>query len=194
MRKGRVEISPGFLLLAAWLNYMDRQGIFVLTLIGCVFHELCHLGILRLCKVPIRCIRITAVGAEIRVDRGMSYLTEMGAALAGPLGNLFLAFLASRVPGGALFAGVNLALGLFNLVPAGRLDGGRFLYCALSLLLGPEWGERVSGLISNLCLAVLCLAGGWSFGRRGSLTLALISIWMVFSLKDIAGYWRKWVK
>ena len=27
MRLGRVEVTGGFLLLTAWLNYLDRQGV-----------------------------------------------------------------------------------------------------------------------------------------------------------------------
>ncbi len=194
MKFGRVEISPGFLLLGAWLNYMDEQGIFWYTIAGCGIHELCHLVVLIFMRIQIRRVRITAVGAEICVGGGMSYEGEMAAALAGPAGNFLLAWLASRMDGGALFAGVNLILGLFNLIPIGRLDGGRFLNCVVTRFLGPELGEWVSGGISGLCLMGLCLAGGWSFYRSGNLTLLLISVWMVYSLKDIGGSRQKRTK
>ena len=191
MKAGRVEISPGFLLLAAWLNYVDQQGIFLCTMISCVVHELCHLVVLRLQGVPVRYLRLTAVGAEICVDGTMSYRGEMAAALAGPMGNLVLAWAASRIAGGWLFAGVNLALGLFNLIPIGRLDGGRFVCCLCSFLFGPEWGEWGSGMLSGVCLIALCGVGVWCFRQAGNLTLLLISLWMIGSLKDIPGYWGK---
>ena len=35
LRPGRVEVTGGFLLLAAWLNYLDRQGIVPLALLSC---------------------------------------------------------------------------------------------------------------------------------------------------------------
>ena len=194
MKTGRVEISPGFLLLGAWLNYMDEQGIFWHTIIGCGIHELCHLLVLRLMGIPVQRVRITIVGAEICVGGGMSYGGEMAAALAGPTGNLLLAWLASRMFGGEVFAGVNLILGLFNLLPVGRLDGGRVLNCAAACLLGPDFGELVSEGVSGLCLMGLCLAGGWSFYRFGNLTLLLISVWMVYSLKDIGAYRQKRTK
>lgn len=194
MRIGRVEISPGFLLLGAWLNYMDHQGIFWNTMFSCTVHEVCHLCVLRLLKIPIRRVCITVVGAEICVESGMTYRGEMAAALAGPVGNFLLAWGASRCSGGELLAGINLALGLFNLIPAGRLDGGRFLCCILSVLLGPERGEWVSGQLSGLCLLGLCAAGIWSFGRFRNLTLPLISLWMMYSLKDIGEYRKKRTK
>lgn len=194
MQIGRVEISPGFLLLGAWLNYADHQGIFWSTLLSCGLHELCHLCVLRLLHVPIRRVCITAVGAEICVDSGMSYRGEMAAALAGPLGNLLLAWTASRFSGGELLAGVNLALGLFNLIPVGRLDGGRFLHCVLSVLMGPERGEWVSRQLSRLCLLGLCLTGVRSFCRFGNLTLPMIVLWMLYSFQNIGENRKKRTK
>ena len=35
MRLGRVEVTGGFLLLTAWLNYLDRQGVVPLALLAC---------------------------------------------------------------------------------------------------------------------------------------------------------------
>ena len=42
-----MEVSAGFLLLAAWLNYWDRQGVFPRVLLACTLHELGHLLALR---------------------------------------------------------------------------------------------------------------------------------------------------
>ena len=75
----------------------------------------------------------------MEVDRGLSYGQEAAAALAGPAVNLTLALALCRLPGGELWAGLNLVLACFNLLPVGRLDGGRVLRCLLSWLLGPEW-------------------------------------------------------
>ena len=85
---GRVEVTGGFLLLAAWLNYLDRQGIVPLALLSCALHELGHLLVLRLLGVRVRRLSITAVGAEMETDRSLSYGGEILAALAGPLVNL----------------------------------------------------------------------------------------------------------
>lgn len=194
MRIGRVEISPGFLFLGAWLNYADHQGIFWSTMFSCAVHEVCHLCMLHLLHIPVRRVCITAVGAEICVDSGMSYRGEMAAALAGPLGNFLLAWTASRFPGGELLAGVNLALGMFNLIPVGRLDGGRFLHCGLSVLMGPERGEWVSRQLSCLCLLGLCLTGIRSFCRFGNLTMPLIVLWMLYSFQNIGENRKKRTK
>ena len=42
MRLGRVEVSAGCLLLLAWLNYWDTQGVVPLALAACLLHVLAH--------------------------------------------------------------------------------------------------------------------------------------------------------
>ena len=105
MEQNRVEVSAGFLLLAAWLNYWDRQGVFPQVLLACVLHELGHLLALRWLRVPVEKLRVTAVGAELRIAGSLSYRGELAAALAGPAVNLVLAGWLSGMPGGAVGAG-----------------------------------------------------------------------------------------
>ncbi|MEL6344446.1 MAG: site-2 protease family protein, partial [Myxococcota bacterium] len=75
---------------------------------------------------------IAALTAEPQTPRA-----ELWIAIAGPLVNFALAAIAAplallAVPGAALFAGMNLVLGLFNLLPAFPMDGGRVLRAWLS--------------------------------------------------------------
>ena len=121
MGRGRITVTPGFLFLMAWCNYADQQGLLLPALAGCALHELGHLAAIWGLGGSVRRLRLTAVGAEIQMERPMSYPGELAAALAGPAANLAAAWLCCRAEGGALFAGLNLALGCFNLLPVGRL-------------------------------------------------------------------------
>ena len=143
MGRGRITVTPGFLFLMAWCNYADQQGLLLPALAGCALHELGHLAAIWGLGGSVRRLRLTAVGAEIQMERPMSYPGELAAALAGPAANLAAAWLCCRAEGGALFAGLNLALGCFNLLPVGRLDGGRALHCLLSMSIGPAAEEAV---------------------------------------------------
>ena len=81
MRIGKVEITPGFLLLAAWLNYMDQQGLFWLGMVSCFLHECGHLVVLHILKNNVKRIHLTVFGAEICMSHGLSYRGELLAAL-----------------------------------------------------------------------------------------------------------------
>lgn len=83
MRLGRVEVSAGCLLLLAWLNYWDTQGVVALGLLACLLHELAHYGALRLAGAGVRRVRLTAVGAEMEVEGNLSYGWDC---LARPVG------------------------------------------------------------------------------------------------------------
>ena len=159
MRIGKLEVTAPFFLMLAWLNYLDRQGLVPLCVLACCFHELGHLLSIRLLSGDIKLIRLTAVGAEMVLCRPMGYGQEMVAALAGPGVNLLLAVLCCRWSWGTLFAGLNLALGCFNLLPVGRLDGGRFLHGLLAVFCGLNVAEQIGALLDGCLVGSLLLAG-----------------------------------
>jgi len=186
MKLGRISVSPGFLLLAAWLNYVDEQGIFWLGLLCCAAHEMGHLAVLYILEKPVKRICITVFGAEILMKSDLSYGQELAAAIAGPSVNLGLAAVLCYFPGGELIAGMNFLLGCFNLLPFGQMDGGRCLSCLGSILFGPGAGERtvcaVSWLVGTLAAGTGILL--WRMG--GNLTLLFISLWLLSGISKKA--------
>ena len=112
---GRVEVTGGFLLLLAWLNYLDRSFLVPMAVLACGAHELGHLLAIRLLGGAVREIRLTAIGAELVLAGPLGYWQEGAAALAGPGVNLLLALLCCQFSWGLSFAGLNLVLALFNL-------------------------------------------------------------------------------
>ena len=73
---GRVEVTGGFLLLLAWLNYMDRSFLVPMALLACSAHELGHILMIRLLGGSIKQFRLTAIGGELVLDRPLSYWQE----------------------------------------------------------------------------------------------------------------------
>ena len=112
------------------------------------------------------------------LDRPLGYWQEGVAALAGPGVNLALALLFCALPGGAVFSGLNLVLACFNMLPVGRLDGGRALGCALALLAGPDRAERIGRGLDLLCAGAALGAGLLVAGAAGNVTLFLAGLWM----------------
>ena len=188
MTLGRVEISGGALLVAALLLYLDRSGVWSWALLACTLHELGHWWAIHAVGGRVACLRVTCAGAELRMSvvRPLPPVRMALAALAGPGMNLLVALtgitLARRGVGERLylFAGLNLGLAVFNLLPAGWLDGGRALESLLTWRGREELGRRVTDLCAFL-ITVLLLAGGmlffWQSGGR-NFTVLVAGLWM----------------
>ena len=171
LRWKRVEISAGALLLGAALYYLDEQGVLLMAFCACALHELGHWLVIRALGGRVTALRITCVGAEMRLSARcpLGCWQQIAAALAGPAVNLLAARMAAGLgtEGAYCFAGLNLALAAFNLLPAVQLDGGRILWCILALLTSEERAERLLRVLSSRAgsgagsrSAVAALAGG----------------------------------
>ena len=153
----------------------------VALIAAALLHEAGHIAVCRLCRIPIRFVRPSPLGAHIGCDCGaVSYGREICAAAAGPAANLLGFLLCFFLPGSrwcALFGVSCLALALFNLLPISSLDGGRILSAVLSPLLGCMTGARLGAAVSAAALLLL-----WAFSAAlqlrcgGSLSLFLISL------------------
>jgi len=193
MTFGRVEVSPGAVLVCALLYYLDDSGAAVWVLLACTLHELGHYMAIRALGGRVRSLRLTCAGAELRLSsaRRLSPGRMILCALAGPGINLAVAMtaalLARRGMGGRLyfFTGVNLGLACFNLLPAGWLDGGRILRETFALLGREEWGEKAAALCGEAAAALLLGLGCvllWHSGGR-NFTLLLAGLWMLWAAR-----------
>lgn len=183
----RLEISGSFLLLLAVLYYLDEDGLLLWGLGFCTMHELGHLIAVYILGGQISYIRLSCVGAEIRLSsrKPLGHVRELLAALAGPAVNLMLAYAVARLqsPWGYCAAGMNLALAWFNLLPAAQLDGGRIALHIFALLTGERTAAQIVRILSGVVCLVLGLIGGmlWVYGRK-NVTLLLTAGWLLFSL------------
>ena len=114
------------------------------------------------------------------LERSLSYGRELFCALAGPAVNVLLAVVSARGSGERqlLFAGINLALALFNLLPLPPLDGGRALLCALCLHTEPDRARRLCEWVGRGTRGVLLMLGGMCVCRGGGITLPLGALWL----------------
>lgn len=154
---GRLEITGGFLLLAALVALVGPGAALPQVLLAAAAHEVGHLVALRATGAAVQRLRLTAFGLELQADtRHLSYGRELLCTLAGPGVNLLAAALLARVLGRCYaLAGANLVLGAFNLLPSPALDGGRALWLAVSYLTEPVTADRVCRRVGLACAAAL---------------------------------------
>ena len=175
----RIHVSPAAPLLLALFVMLSSPLLLSALLLAALCHELGHYGMLRRLRARISAVRITALGAEMQVAGRLSYGGELLAAAAGPVTNLLLAL--PLAYGGRLwevlylFAGAQLVLGVFNLLPILPLDGGSVLWNLLAWLTEPYTADRVTGIISFGMAALLTLAAAAALRKGGSPFLLLAS-------------------
>lgn len=178
MRCSRVEVSGGFLLLMAWVNYLDRENLLPLTLIACTLHEAGHYIVIRTLGYQVERLRLSAVGAAMTLAKPMGYGQEILAAGAGPAVNLALYILCEDIQWGNTFAGINLVLAIFNLIPVAQLDGGRIFFCMLSLLFGPYWADVIKYVSDRLIVILVLILGTVLFLFCRNSSMLLVALWL----------------
>lgn len=174
----RIRVSPGAPALLAVFVWLSSPEVLGAVLLAALCHELGHYAALRRRGGWVRAVRISALGAEMQVAGRMSYGGELLAAAAGPAVNLLLAaalgLLGRWWEPLYLFAGAQLVLGAFNLLPALPLDGGRILWLALAWLTEPYTAQRVLSAVSLAVSLALLLGGGWFIWRLGGSPFLLV--------------------
>jgi Zn-dependent protease/CBS domain-containing protein len=150
-------------------------------------HELAHSLVALRAGGRVRDITLMLLGGVSRIER-MPRRPSLEALMAavGPATSLALGGLlylahgatahAASDPRMGLFylAHINLVLGLFNLLPAFPMDGGRVLRAALSGRLGPARATAIAARVGQVGAVLLGLVGFWS----GNWLLLLIALFV----------------
>jgi Zn-dependent protease/CBS domain-containing protein len=123
-------------------------------------------GVSQLGRIPRRPYQeaiMAALGpATSLVLGGLLYMTYAASSDARPDLRMALFYLAA----------MNLTIGLFNLLPAFPMDGGRVLRAVLATRLSRERATQIAGAVGKICAFVLGVLGLWT----GNLLLILIAV------------------
>jgi Zn-dependent protease len=185
-----IRIRASFLALLAFVFFTagGAVGVFavLLTFGSVVLHELGHALVARRVGVRIAAIDLHFLGGAAQmVDPPRTPADEIVIAIAGPLVSLALAGIglglgaATGVPVFAWLGWVNLALGLFNLIPALPMDGGRVLRAALTGRLGHRRATDVAVTVARVFAGLFAVAG-LVFGQLQLVLLAGL-VWVLAS-------------
>lgn len=161
-------ILLGVVFLSGLLNGHPLLSVALLTItfLSVLAHELGHSLVARRLGVPIAGIDLHLFGGAAKMmgmPRGPR--DEIAIAAAGPLVSLALALLGGLLHAISGFWGfyylmwTNLILGLFNLLPALPMDGGRIFRAALSPRLGFDRATELSVKVARGVAVALGLFG-----------------------------------
>jgi Zn-dependent protease/CBS domain-containing protein len=205
-----LRVHATFFLLLAWIGlaaYAERgmeaalyNVVFVLALFACVVaHEYGHALMARRYGIRTPDITLLPIGGLARLERmPENPRHEIAVALAGPAVNVViwavLTALGARGGTEALtdpmagdnllgrLAMINLALALFNLVPAFPMDGGRVLRALLSLVTDRVRATRIAAGAGQMAAF---LFGFWGLSS-GNIVLILIAIFIFLAAQGEA--------
>ena len=170
----------------ALLYYLDGNGVVPWVLLACTFHELAHWSVIRALGGRVVLLRLSCAGAEMRLSAAhpLSPGGMLLAAVAGPASNLAIAWFSVQLVHWEeklyFFAGLNLGLACFNLLPASWLDGGKAVEALLVRMGRKELGGRLVELGSDITAGFLLAAGLillWQTEGR-NFTLLIAGLWM----------------
>lgn len=186
MKKRKITVSAGFILMAAALFFFDESGFVLAALPAIAAHEAGHALTLRALGARPRTLHADTSGLSMDYRGRLSVGGELAAAASGPASGLLFALLCSflgRLLSWeylSLVAGVSFILSLFNLLPAYPMDGGRILYFALCGLLGPERGMAVTRSFGTAVSAMLLVGGIIAFRQGLGLALIPAGLWLFY--------------
>lgn len=157
MKKIKLNVSTGALLLLAALYFFLPLNMFAALLLSAVAHESGHLLALKLTGQQVTGLSADGGGATISRRGQTGRVEEAFCAVAGPAAGIVYALAASllgKVTGSTLLtssAGMSIVLSAFNMLPALPLDGGRIMVAAL--------GDKSSANIGLVVSCIVLLAG-----------------------------------
>ena len=163
----------------------------VLSIISLYGHELAHALVARAFGIPVRTISLFLLGGMAHITReSPSARAEFLIAVAGPATSLGIGMIAAVVTWGMWelappiamlglwLATMNIPLGIFNLVPAFPLDGGRVLRGVLWFAGGDiGWASKIAARVGQFAAVGLLFSGVWILfdGSSG----ALSGLWLI---------------
>lgn len=186
-KRGFLTVSPLAPLPLLCFFALNKGPLFPCALLAALLHELGHIAAIYLSGGRVAHIGIYPFGAQIVTGGSLlSYGQSLFVALAGVGVNLVCALplLFEEAPFLLqIFAVCSLGLGLFNLLPLKRLDGGEALYNFCAMLSDPQRAGTICRAFSLLGAAgLLLIASSGVLLAKINPTLLLLVLYLLWGV------------
>lgn len=163
------------------------QALLVFSMV--LLHEGAHLLVARYLKIAVQEVQLLPFGgvAHLGEELALTPGKEIFVALAGPLSSIFLGGICyALLPYSSylflFLARTNMTIGLFNLIPALPLDGGRIFRSLLTMVFGLYRGTVMALCVSRVLALLLGGLSIWGvFAGEGSIFLLIISFFVYYN-------------
>ena len=196
----RVVLIICFVLLAT-LGYLENGAMSVLIgsmvafmlFLSVTLHELGHALAAKFFKIETHDIALYPFGGIARIkSTALSIKEEILISLAGPATNIAIAILCIpllyfNIYGSAILFALNVLMGVFNLVPAYPMDGGRILRATLSYFIDKDRATKIAVYVSRLFSATFLFLGVY----YGMISLFIIGIFLIITARPDKNYNRQ---
>ncbi len=188
----RIEVSFLLIAMLALFSFYDKTGIAFCAITAALLHECGHVAAAALSACQIKELSFQPFGIKMRLKKPLSLLDTkrkllvLSAGCAVNFVCFFLLLALNRKPTNTAL--VHLITALFNLLPAGTLDGGRILLELLSLRCPGNRAEQICDIISLLSAAALFVLGSIVLVKTGynislMITAAYLFVLVIFRQK-----------
>ena len=185
----KIKISNSFLLTLAFVISINGFKLFSFVILCSIIHEIGHILMLKLFKVKIHCLSISAIGGKLYIAN-TSHLSNIKQILIYSFGimlNIIFGYLFYFIAINGIYSetffilsGINFMLGCFNLLPIFSLDGFNILVPLLNIFCKSKNSNNICN-ITSLILNLLLFLVGIVFAFSLNFSILIISIYLICS-------------
>ncbi len=186
-----MRINDSFLLVLAFMIFVNGTKLLVFLLICSLIHEIGHIIFMIAFRVKIRKVELCQAGFRIHTTNitNLSNFKQIIIYSGGIFFGIVFSILCYNIANSGFYSynffllcGISIYLSVFNILPIRILDGGQILFAVLTLFFDFNTSYNILEKISRFMLALLGIIG-LIFVFQGNMSILLLSLNILYIQK-----------